>query len=107
MQVNTTTTSGEPQSFTLSENGAKGFMTVLVNKGKDQRRVRAYFNATFILAGDDNTEVTNMSIDWLDLRYTVKGKWEDYPKTNGRVWVIEKMVKEELVSQSADWYQVA
>ena len=106
MKVNTATTSGEPQSFTLSENGAKGFTTVLVNKGKDQKRVRAYFNASFVLGGDDSNEVTNMNIDWLDLRYTVKGKWEDYPLGNGRACVIERMVKEELISQSADWYQV-
>ena len=107
MQPNKTTSNGEPQSIELDKNSAKGFMTVSIEKGKKQQKVRAYFNATLELGGDNGKKVTNASIDWLDLRHVVKGKWEDYPYANGRDYVIENAIKKELIDQSVEWDNVA
>lgn len=103
MQPNKTTSSGEPQSIELDKNSAKGFMTIVMEKGKNKQKVRAYFNATLEFGGDNGKKVTNASIDWLDLRYVVKGKWEDYPYGESRTYMIENAIRKELIDQSAKW----
>lgn len=107
MQANKTTSKGEPQSVKLDKNSAKGFMTISVEKGKATQKIRAYFNATLELGGNHGKKVTNASIDWLDLRYVVKGKWEDYPYGDDRAYVIENTIKKELINQSVEWDKVA
>jgi hypothetical protein len=107
MQMNKTTNDGEAQSVELDKNNAKGFMTISMEKGKAKHKVRAYFNATLVFGGDNGKKVTNASIDWLDLRYVVKGKWKDYPNGDGRVYVIENTIKKELIDQSIEWDKVA